>query len=333
MGVRRAVQDWLEARWYRAAPVPFWLRGLERLFAGVSRRRRRKLSAQAIRLSAPVVVVGNITVGGSGKTPLTIALVELLRRQGWRPGVVSRGYGGSARGVHRVMLSDEPVVTGDEPLLIARRTGVPVFIGRDRVAAGQAMLDQTEVDIVVADDGLQHYRLARDAEIAVVDGRRRSGNGRLLPAGPLREPVARLDEVGLVLVNGTRAADEPGFDLVLGQAVPLRGGPPKALSEFAGTVIHAVAGIGDPSRFFDALSMAGLTVIAHPFPDHHAFRADDLAFADNRPVLMTEKDAVKCREFASTQAYAVPATAILSAQALAGLGALFEHLSALRPSR
>lgn len=330
MGVRRALQDWLEARWYRSAPVPFWLAGLERLFAVIARRRRRKRSAAAVRLPVPVVVVGNIAIGGSGKTPLTIALVDVLRDHGWRPGVVSRGYGGSARDVHRVQPTDDPAVTGDEPLLISQRTAAPVFIGRDRVAAGQAMLRDTDVDIVIADDGLQHYRLARDVEIAVVDGRRRSGNGRLLPAGPLREPVTRLDEVDLVLVNGTRRADESGFDLVLQQAVPLRGGPPKALATFAGNAVHAVAGIGDPSRFFDALAAAGLTVIAHPFPDHHAFAADDLAFSDPLPVLMTEKDAVKCRAFAPAESYAVPVTASLSSDALAELIA---RVSALRSPR
>ncbi len=322
MGWRRAVQDWLEARWYRAAPVPLWLGGLERLFAGISRRRRRRLSAAAVRLSKPVIVVGNIAVGGSGKTPLTIALVEWLRGQGWRPGVISRGYGGSTRGVHRVLPSDDPAVTGDEPLLIAQRTGAPVVIGRDRVAAGQAMLRDTDVDIVIADDGLQHYRLARDVEIAVVDGRRRSGNGRLLPAGPLREAVARLDEVDLVLVNGARQVGEPGFDLVMGDAVPLRGGATISLSELTARPVHAVAGIGDPSRFFDALSALGLTVIAHPFPDHHGFTAADLMFDDGLPVLMTEKDAVKCRGFAPAHAYAVPVTAVLSTGALEELAAL-----------
>ncbi len=333
MGLRHALQDWLEARWYRAAPIPFWLSGLERLFAGISRRRRRKLSAAAVRLSKPVIVVGNIAIGGSGKTPLTIALVERLRGQGWQPGVISRGYGGSTRGVHRVLPSDDPAVTGDEPLLIAQRTGAPVFIGRDRVAAGQALLAATDADIVIADDGLQHYRLARDIEIAVVDGRRRSGNGRLLPAGPLRESVARLDEVDLVLVNGERQAGEPGFDLVMGDATPLSGAAVRPLPAFAATRVHAVAGIGDPGRFFDALSAAGLTVIAHPFPDHYAFSAGDLSFDDGLPVLMTEKDAVKCRGIAPADAYAVPVTAVLSTGALAELAALDANLRARRGSR
>lgn len=327
MSLRRAVQGWLEARWYHAAPVPLWLRGLERLFAALARRRRRKLVSAAIRLPAPVVVVGNIAVGGSGKTPLVIALIDLLRAHGWCPGVVSRGYGGSLRGVHRVKVDDDPALTGDEPLLIAQRTGAPVVIGADRVAAGQALLAESGVDIVLADDGLQHYRLARDLEIAVVDGRRLLGNRRLIPAGPLREPPARLEEVDLVLVNGQRSPDQAGFDLVLGDARSLVVDGYSKLSLFASQPVHAVAGIGDPQRFFDALSASGLTPIPHPFPDHHVFAAADLVFGDGLPVLMTEKDAVKCRPFAPPNSHAVPVTARLSSPAIA---AIIERVSALR---
>ena len=301
-------QRWLEARWYGNAPVPFWLGWLTRVYGIASRwrRQRSQVKAKAQILPVPVVVVGNITVGGSGKTPVVIALIDALRAAGFRPGVISRGYGRSSSCVSEVVADGDPVKYGDEPVLIKQRTGVPVVVGRDRAAAGELLLSHHAIDVIVSDDGLQHYRLARDIEIAIVDGRRRFGNGRLLPAGPLREPVSRLDECDLVLINGQREADELGFDLIVGQAHALDSSVQRPLESFVGSAVHAVAGIGDPQRFFIALRSRGLEIIEHPFPDHHAFVPSDFAFAGGRPVLMTEKDAVKCRTFARSGWYRVP---------------------------
>lgn len=305
------LQRWLEARWYGGAPVPFVLQLLSRVYGYVASRRRTRQQSRAERLPVPVIVVGNIVAGGSGKTPVVVALVDALRGAGYSPGVVSRGYGGRTHGPHAVAIDDDPAVCGDEPLLIRRRTGAPVTVGRDRVEAGRYLIERHPVDVVVSDDGLQHYRLHRDIEIAIVDGRRRLGNGRLLPAGPLREPASRLSQVDQVLVNGPRDADEPGFDLALADACALVDGRCHVLGDFAGAPVHAVAGIGDPSRFFAALRAAGIDVIEHPFPDHHAYVPDDLDFAGAMPVLMTEKDAVKCMRFARASWFAVPASAEL----------------------
>lgn len=306
-----ALQRWLEARWWRQAPVPAWLAALSRLYAWQAARRARRAAARATALPVPVLVVGNLTVGGSGKTPVVIALAEALRARGWRPGVVSRGYGGAARGCRVVPADGDPALFGDEPVLIARRTGVPVVVGRDRVAAARRLLDGGGVDLVLADDGLQHHRLARDVEVCVVDGRRRFGNGRLLPAGPLREPLARLAGVDLVLANGPAQEGEEAFTLAPADPWRLADGQRRPLAGFAGRPVHAVAGIGDPARFFDTLRGQGLTVIEHPFPDHHRYRRGELAFDDGLPVLMTEKDAVKCLAFAAPDWYALPVAACL----------------------
>jgi tetraacyldisaccharide 4'-kinase len=310
------VRGWLEARWWQQAPVPGWLAALSRLYGRVAHWRRRRATAAAVTLPVPLVVVGNVAVGGTGKTPVVIALVEALVAAGFRPGVISRGYGGRGPG-GLVPPGGDPARYGDEPVLIARRTGVPVWVDRDRVAAGRALLADQGVDVIVADDGLQHYRLGRRVEIAVVDGRRRFGNGRLLPAGPLREPTSRLAQVDLVLVNGLRSPHELGFDLRADDPRALRDDQRRPLAAFTGSPVHAVAGIGDPSRFFASLRAAGLEPIEHPFPDHHRYRPSDLAFGDPRPVLMTEKDAVKCAAFAQANWYALPVSAALPAAAIA----------------
>lgn len=262
------------------------------LVAAIRRLCYRMGLLRSLRLGVPVVVVGNITAGGAGKTPLTLWLVDGLRRRGRRPGVVSRGYGGSATGVREVDTGDSATVVGDEPLLIRRRAGCPVFVGRDRVAAGRALLAaHPDCDVIVCDDGLQHYRLARDVEIAVVD-RRGFLNGWPLPAGPLREPVSRLRSVDAVVANGWNGAAvfrmmlagdrfrRQGFDVECGAA------------DLAGLRLHAVAGIGEPERFFDHLAALGLHFVPHAFPDHHAYVAEDLAF-EGDAILTTEKDAVK----------------------------------------
>jgi tetraacyldisaccharide 4'-kinase len=309
-----ALAEKLEAAWYGDGPLPWWAPPLAWLYGRAirwraSRYRRGKLPSE--RLPVPVIVIGNLTAGGTGKTPLTMAVVELLRRHGYRPGVVSRGYGGRQREPMLLGRAPDPAQVGDEPCLIAA-SGVPVAVGRDRPAAARLLLGDVDCNVIVADDGLQHYRLARDVEICVIDGMRRFGNGRLLPAGPLREPMPRLQRVDLrVCHGGVPAAGEYPMQLHGGEAVKMRGGERQPLSRFAGQRVHGVAAIGHPQRFFDSLRDAGIEVAGHAFPDHHAFEARDLAFTDDAPVLMTDKDAVKCQRFAMPHWWRVPVGALL----------------------
>lgn len=303
------------AYWFGAGTPPWHMRALSAVYArAVALRaalyRKRWLRRQ--RVGVPVVVVGNLIAGGSGKTPLAIALVERLRSAGWTPGVASRGYGRAGAGVPRWVDRDtDPAVGGDEPVLIARQGGVRVRVDRDRAAAARA-LAAAGCDVVVCDDGLQHYRLARDLEIEVIDGRRRYGNGHPLPAGPLREPVQRGGDCDFRVLNvGTDPDLAAGFGewpmwLAPGDAQPLRGGRPRPLSDFAGQRVHAVAGIGDPERFFAMLRDLGIAVVPHAFDDHHVYIEDDLRFGSDLPVLMTEKDAVKCAVLATDRFFAVP---------------------------
>ena len=262
------------------------------------------------RAGIPVVAIGNLTVGGSGKTPLAIHAAELLHAKGWSPAIVSRGYGGTVRAPRGVSLASDPAEVGDEPVLMARRSGCPVWVGADRAAVIAALRhEHPDCDVVILDDGLQHYAMRRDLEIAVVDARV-FGNGFMLPAGPLREPRTRLWTVDAVVAHGT--------DAVKGYAMRLEGGElhratdaraRRPLDAFAGQRVHAVAGIGDPHRFFLRLAKAGIQVVPHPFPDHHPFRAGDLEFGDEAPVLMTEKDAVKCERFADERCWCLPVRA------------------------
>jgi len=273
------------------------------------------------RVGVPVVVIGNITVGGSGKTPLVLWVVQHLRAAGLRPGIVSRGHGGRIASRREppgeVNFGSDPASVGDEPLLLARRAQCPVWVGADRVAACRALLLQhPECDALVLDDGLQHYALARDVEIAVVDARG-LGNGLLFPAGPLREPASRLAAVDAVVYNGaTGTAGRAGYSMRLegGEFVNLtnssRASNPGALGSKR---VHAVAGIGDPARFFRHLEGLGFEVVPHPFPDHYAYAAADLAFGDRLPVVMTEKDAVKCTGFAEPRFWMLPVRAELDA--------------------
>lgn len=314
-------QNWLERRWYSAQPAPLLLRPLASIYGGIAARRREKLKQAASQnhLAVPVVVVGNLSVGGTGKTPFVIWLVQRLREWGFNPGVISRGYGGRAPTYpFEVHPHTDPAWCGDEPLLMKRRLGVPLMVAPDRLVAAQALILKHPVDVIVSDDGLQHYALPRDLEICVVDGSRGLGNGALLPAGPLREPVSRLREVGLVVVNGGGWRGEAGshadMQLRMEHAVSLSEPQQrKPLSAFKGQRVHAVAGIGNPQRFFRQLQDLGIEVLEHPFADHHAYRPRDLAFGDALPVLMTEKDAVKCNAFASAHHWFVPVEALLGA--------------------
>jgi tetraacyldisaccharide 4'-kinase len=303
---------WLERGWYDGGAAGALLAPLGWLFGGVVALRRlayRRGWFRAERVPCPVIVIGNVTVGGTGKTPLTVWLARALQARGLRVGIVSRGYGGTALEPVRVGQDSNPAVVGDEPVLLAARTAAPVVVARDRVAG--ARLLAAEVDVLLADDGLQHYRLARDLELVVVDGRRGFGNGRLLPAGPLREPASRARSAAACIVNGGGEGggrpDGRGLPagppvlrmrLAPGEVVALAGGVRAPLQAWRGRRVHGVAGIGDPSRFFATLAAAGLEVVPHPFPDHARYAAADLQFDDELPVLMTEKDAVKCRAFA-----------------------------------
>jgi tetraacyldisaccharide 4'-kinase len=315
----------LERLWYAdSAPAPL-LQPLAWLYGGVIAARRSAHRAGWARvrpLGQPVVVVGNLTVGGTGKTPLTIWLAQQLAAANLRVGIVSRGYGrrsGAARTVHPD--SDWRDV-GDEPVILARRTGCPTMVAADRVAAARTLIARG-ADLVLADDGLQHLRLPRDCQIVVIDGARGFGNGRLLPAGPLREPVARLQQADIVVVNGAPEhpslaagvlpADTLRMRVVALEARRLDGrGSPCALEAFRGRRVHAVAGIGNPERFFRELAAHGLELVPHLFPDHHPLVARELEFGDELPVLMTEKDAVKCSPFAHPRLWYVPVDASFS---------------------
>jgi tetraacyldisaccharide 4'-kinase len=308
-----SVQSWLNRIWYDRAAPPWWLLPLSLIYGAAAGTRRYlyvKRLRKSVHLPLPVVVVGNLSVGGTGKTPLVCWLVARLTDLGFKPGVVTRGYGGSFGNVRLVDSFDDPGVVGDESILLARRTGVPVAIGRDRPAASQLLVN-AGCDVVVSDDGLQHYALARDCEIVVIDGDRRFGNGWLLPAGPLREPPARLTAADAIVVNGGRALLDGAFSMRLEAkgALSLIGGTAKTLNEFAGRSVHAVAGIGNPERFFNMLRAHGIEVAGHALPDHAHLQAADISFADERPVLMTEKDAVKCQAIAGPHHWYVPVTA------------------------
>ena len=271
---------------------------------------RRGLRA-ACRVRVPVVVVGNLVVGGTGKTPLVVWLVHRLREHGYRPGVICSGYGGTARDWPRaVEEGSDPAAVGDEAVLLARRCKCPVVAGRDRVAAIRSLIERTDCDVVVSDDGLQHYRLARDVEIAVLDGERRHGNGRCLPAGPLREPVSRLESVDFVVAKGRAGEGEYRMELT-GRTLRLAADDSVTLdpAELASSPVHAVAGIGNPASFFGHLRALGLRIMPRAFPDHHPFSAGDIEFPDERPVIMTEKDAIKCRGFASGRHWYLPVDA------------------------
>ncbi|MBU2256793.1 MAG: tetraacyldisaccharide 4'-kinase [Gammaproteobacteria bacterium] len=296
----------LTAAWYAGHPALGLLRPLEWLYRVVVQRKRSRFLAgegEIYRAPVPVVVVGNITVGGTGKTPMILWLIEHCRRQGLRVGVVSRGYGAQPPQLPwRVQADQAAGVAGDEPLLIVQRSGVPLMIDPDRSRAVAALLAAEPLDLILSDDGLQHYRLARDLELVLIDAARGLGNRHCLPAGPLREPVERLQSVDALLYNGASSDPQGGYGFTLQPRtlVNLRSGKPHPLSHFpAGQALHAVAGIGNPQRFFNTLEGLHWRPVAHAFADHAPYSAELLNFSPALPVLMTEKDAVKCRAFAA----------------------------------
>jgi len=313
--------------WYEGDPPPWWTRVLSVVFRAVSALRRGLYRIGVLRRNhpgVPVIVIGNLVAGGAGKTPLAIALIFELKQRGLIVGVVSRGYGGKP-GRDPVLVNSTTSVqqVGDEPLLITTRTGAPVCVHPQRARAAKTLLGATQVDVLLCDDGLQHYALARDLEIAVIDGARGLGNGRLLPAGPLREPAARLRAVNHVVVNGelssTAATTLPAG--IAGSAFVMRLEPVTLINLVSGerrepdALVRescvAIAGIGNPQRFFETLGELGYVAECRAFPDHHAYTAAEIAFANARPVLMTEKDAVKCREFAADNWWYLETVAVL----------------------
>jgi tetraacyldisaccharide 4'-kinase len=301
---------WLERHWYRKTSLHSVLLPLSFIFRLLVALRKifyRYGIFTSVKLPVPVIVVGNITVGGSGKTPLTLWLAQQLIDAGWHPGIISRGYGGSKSTTPQaVQPASSPDTVGDEAVLMAQRRLCPVWVGRDRPATGQALLvAHPECNILLSDDGLQHYRLQRTVEIAVVDGVRRFGNGCLLPAGPLREATSRLKQVNAVVINGGAAAGNE-YTMQLDGAIFYQLLHPeivKSPSYFNRKKIHAIAGIGHPHRFFTHLRNLGLAGHAHPFPDHHCFIPSDLSYDDADVILMTEKDAVKCTSFATDKCW------------------------------
>jgi len=299
----------LQQHWYRLSPLHLLLYPLSLIFRLLVALRRALFRAgllASVKLPVPVIVVGNVTVGGTGKTPLTLWLAQQLIEAGWHPAIISRGYRSEADETAREVHKDDSANTvGDEPLLMARRALCPVWIGRDRPAAALALLQaHPECDIIISDDGLQHYRLQRDVEIAVIDGVRRFGNSLLLPAGPLREPLSRLREVDALVFNGGSP------DAAEGMLMSLQGTrfhnlldptQTRSAADFDGLKVHAIAGIGHPQRFFRHLQQLGLQPETHAFPDHHRYTGAEITPQHADAVLMTEKDAVKCAAFATAK--------------------------------
>ncbi|MDX1498802.1 MAG: tetraacyldisaccharide 4'-kinase [Woeseiaceae bacterium] len=329
---------WIHRVWYKGSGWYRLLLPLAGIYWLVVTMRRALYAAGIFprrRAAVPVLVVGNVTAGGTGKTPVAIWFATELRARGFRPGIVSRGYGGSGSGASmRVDAATDPALAGDEPVLLARRTGCPVVVDANRFRATE-MLVADGVDVIIADDGLQHYGLERDYEICVIDGARGLGNRRLLPAGPLREPLERLATVDQVLVNGEYVTDAEDlsvieqnairFDLVATEATRLDGAVTRPLGGFADRTVHAVAAIGNPERFFAMLRAHDMQVIEHAYSDHARLAAGDLCFGDDFDVLMTEKDAVKLPPGTAGRLWAVPVELRIDA-ALAG--PLLEQITA-----
>jgi tetraacyldisaccharide 4'-kinase len=337
--VRAAADSFLQRVWYgrQAQWLSLLLLPLSWIFLLVVACRRVLYRAglkHAARVSRPVIVIGNITVGGTGKTPFAIWLATQLQARGLRVGIILRGYGGDSERWPRDVTGDtDPAAVGDEAVLLARRTAAIVVAAPDRVAAARRAIE-LGAEIVVSDDGLQHYRLARDCEIAVIDGDRGVGNGRLLPAGPLREPSSRLVTVDLLVISWkseprrllTPTASTIQACARLTEAISLTTGEVRPLIAFQGSPVHAIAGIGHPQRFFDALRALDLQIAPHPLADHARLTAADIRFADRLPVLMTEKDAVKCRAIADERHWAVRMDVMVAEQDAAVVAALLDRL-------
>ncbi len=336
--------SFLEKAWHREAGWLILLWPLSLLFQAITKLRRallqRKLPPAG--LKAPVIIIGNISLGGTGKTPLLITLAQTLQKQGFKPGIISRGYGGSSTSYPLAVDGASDVrESGDEAFLIAEKTGCPVYVDPDRSAALEALRRNEDVNVVLSDDGLQHYKLYRDIEVLVVDGQRLFSNGFCLPAGPLRESLARLKEVQHIVVNGDAAKEIPELkaastmrllpryliNLVSGEKRPFAGAPFNM-----GNTLQAVSALGNPQRFYDLLGQLPYQLETYSFPDHHAFSADDFkarGIDEHQPVVMTEKDAVKCRQFAKNNFWYLSVEVNLESQFVERLVADIRKVSTL----
>jgi len=319
------LQQWLETVWYKkgitSALGKFLLLPLTALYCtinGFQRWYQIRNRSKSYQPPCSVIVVGNITVGGTGKTPLTIYLVKLLQQAGYKPAIITRGYGGKATSWPQSVTSEtDPILAGDEAVLMANRTNVPVYAGADRLLSIEKLLESHSCNVIISDDGMQHYKLPRDIQIAVIDGKRKFGNGYCLPSGPMREPKERLNNCDLIVVNGAfekeTSKEKQWLNMMFAGdvLVNLQTGENRAIQKITGKTVHAVTGIGNPQRFYHSLEQGGLELITHSFPDHHGFQLDDLTFNDDLLIVMTEKDAVKCKAFANDHCWYLPVTATL----------------------
>lgn len=303
-----SLHDIIVNQWYTPKPWGKLLWPAAKIFEMIVNIRRylyKKGIFKTFKAAVPVIIVGNVTVGGTGKTPLVIALSEILHKQGIRVGIVLRGYKSKACGVIVVKPNMNATLVGDEAVLLAKRSNCPVVVAKKRVQGVKKLCKQFAVDVILCDDGLQHYALSRDIEIAVLNGDRKFGNGHCLPQGPLRELPSRLDNIDMVITNGKdmRLQIDNVYSLLNKKSI--------SIADFNGKTVHAIAGIGTPQNFFTLLEEHGIKVITHAFPDHHVFKMSDVIFRDNIPVLMTEKDAVKCSAFASEKYWVVSVATVL----------------------
>lgn len=310
---------WYQKHWLSRVLLP--LSWIFRALVSLRRFAYRQSWLRAEKLSVPVIVVGNITVGGAGKTPVVVWLANWLVKQGRRPGIISRGYGGQMSDLPQLVTpASDPSRVGDEPVLLARRTSCPVAVSAHRVAAARLLIADQNCDVIVSDDGLQHYALARDVEVVVVDGVRRFGNGELLPAGPLREPLSRLQGVNFIVTSQDPQSGEYLIARHCNKFVAVASAERRTEpTEWRDRRVHGVAGIANPAQFFDSLRALGMEVIEHPFADHYLFQRGDFAFAENLPIIMTEKDAVKCRSFATAEMWYVELESAPDAELIAAL--------------
>ncbi len=305
------LQDMIIEQWYQPKPWGWLLWPASKIFGAIVLFRKylyNKGILKSYKASVPVIIVGNLTVGGTGKTPLVMLLVEILQQMGVKPGIVLRGYKSKASGAISVQQNMDSALVGDEAVLLARRCNCPVVVSKKRVQGVQKLIKDHNVNIILCDDGLQHYALQRDIEIAVLDGERGFGNGHCLPQGPLRELPARLQSVDLTIKNGV------DMQLSIDKVYSLLDKREMRIQHFAGKTVHAIAGIGTPQKFFRLLSAHGMNVIPHAFPDHHAFKMSDVNFPYILPILMTEKDAVKCSGFASGRYWVVSVATTIDAE-------------------
>ena len=349
MNIRQYVYDSVIESWYRRSGG--WtrcLKPLSLLFSFFAERRKQHfLKTARWTPPVPVVVVGNISVGGTGKTPLVVAMVRELRNRGYQPGVISRGFGVESSGCSISVTSDsDPAKVGDEPVMIAQKLNVPLVVDVDRVRAAQYLCDHFDINVIITDDGLQHYNLRRHLEIVVLDGDRLLGNGLCFPAGPLREPPERINDVDMVLINSSDRSKPATTDVLsskykvflqhqnlhcffLEPSIPVSMVAPSAVVPETIRTVHGVAGIGNPERFFHSLELQGYHVVKHSFPDHHAFTSKDICFNDDLPVIMTEKDAVKCYHFADERHFFLPVFANLPGEFVKRLVAEVEAIKPL----